>query len=134
MHPDEGIISGYAAIVHGLQLRVPLPIPFTAVSLKTVRVQNKDFTFLPKSYKVDDSLELTEIEALYIVFALKYEGVNLLVFSALAKHYNEDELARLVSIEPTGQYSRRIWFIVEWLLEKKLTAIPDLNKKVMLMP
>lgn len=129
--PDEGTISGYAAIVHSLRLPVPLPVPFVAVNLKTVRTQNKDFIFLPKSYKVDDSLELTEIQALYkhLVFALKYEGVNLLVFSALIKHYNDDELTQLVSIEPTGQYSRRIWFIVEWLLEKELTTIPDLSKK-----
>src|SRR5690606_25427169 len=108
---------------HGLELPIPLPIPFTAVSLKTVRVQNDNFTYLPKSYKVDDSLEYTEIQALYkhLVFALKYEGVNLLVFSALVKHYSEEELIQLVSIEPTGQYSRRIWFLIEWLLGSELT-------------
>lgn len=129
--PDEGVISGYAAIIHGLELPIPLPIPFTVVSLKTVRVQNDNFTYLPKSYKVDDSLEYTEIQALYkhLVFALKYEGVNLLVFSALVKHYSEEELIQLVSIEPTGQYSRRIWFLIEWLLGSELTGISSISKK-----
>jgi len=129
--PEEGVISGYAAIVHTLNLPIPLPSPFAAVSLKTTWILEDGFIYLPKSYAVGDSLELSEIEALYkhLVFALKYEGVNLLVFHALVKHYSEDELARLVCIEPTGQYSRRIWFLVEWLLKKELSGISDLHKK-----
>lgn len=129
--PDKGIISGYAAIVHRLQLKIPLPIPFFAVSLKTVRIENDNYNYLPKSYEVDDSSDFSEIEALYkhLVFALKYEGVNLLVFKALTKHYSEKELIELVSIEPTGQYSRRIWFLVEWLLGNQLKGVSDLSKK-----
>ncbi|HKL90678.1 MAG TPA: Fic family protein [Allomuricauda sp.] len=129
--PEEGIISGYAAIIHKLGLPVPLPIPFTVVSLKTKRIENKSFTYLSKSYEVNDSFELSEVEALYrhLVFALKYEGVNLLTFSALIKHYSEEELTQLISIEPTGQYSRRIWFLVEWLMQRELSGISDLSKK-----
>ena len=129
--PEKGIISGYAAIVQGLRLAIPLPIPFAAVSLTTKRIQEEGLIYLSRSYEVDDSPELTEIGALYkhLVFALKYEGVNLSVFGALVKHYSEDELISLVSIEPTGQYSRRIWFLVEWLLGRQLPGVPDLSKK-----
>ncbi|MCH7784803.1 MAG: Fic family protein [Bacteroidetes bacterium] len=129
--PEEGYISGYTAIIYKLKLSISFPKPITVVNTKTRRSQTETFLILPNSYLVEDHLQLTEIEALYrhLVFALKYEGVNLLVFSALVKHYSENILAQLVSIEPTGIYSRRIWFLVEWLLGKELTEISSLTKK-----
>jgi len=129
--PDKGYITGYAAIIYKLQLSVPFPKPITIVSLKAKRSENDDFLILPNSYQIDDHTQLSEIEALYkhLVFALKYEGVNLLVFSALVKHYTEKDLTKLITIEPTGQYSRRIWFLVEWLLRKELKGISNLTKK-----
>ena len=128
---EEGYITGYASIIQKLQLPIPFPKPFAIVSLKAKRSENDDFIVLPNSYLPEDSFSLSEIEALYkqLVFALKYEGVNLLVFSALVRHYSEKELSQLVSIEPTGQYSRRIWFLIEWFLGKELKAIPNLTKK-----
>lgn len=59
----------------------------------------------------------------------KYEGINLLLFSCLTKHYSETQLANLVNLEPTGQYSRRIWFIIEWIIGKELQGKENLNKK-----
>lgn len=128
---EEGYITGYASIIQKLQLSIPFPKPFAIVSLKAKRSENDDFIVLPNSYLPEDSKSLSEIEALYkqLVFALKYEGVNLLVFSALVRHYSEKELSQLVSIEPTGQYSRRIWFLIEWVLGKELKVIPNLTKK-----
>ncbi|MCD6178915.1 MAG: Fic family protein, partial [Bacteroidales bacterium] len=128
---EEGYITGYAAIIQKLQLKIPFPSPFAIVSQKAKRSEDENFIILPNSYLPEDSFSLSEIEALYkqLVFALKYEGVNLLVFSALVKHYSEKELNLLVSVEPTGQYSRRIWFLIEWFLGKELKAIPNLTKK-----
>ena len=65
----------------------------------------------------------------HLVFALKYEGINLLLFSCLTKHYSEAQLCALVSYAPTGQYSRRIWFILEWLLGRNLEGKEGLSKK-----
>jgi len=129
--PVDGYISGYTAIIYKLKLPVPFPKPIIVVNTKTKRSQTETFLILPNSYLVEDHLQLSEIEALYrhLVFALKYEGVNLLVFSALVKHYPESVLAQLVTIEPTGQYSRRIWFLVEWLLGRELTGVLSLTKK-----
>lgn len=128
---EEGYITGYAAIIHKLQLPIPVPKPFAIVSLKAKRSENDDFLLLPNSYLPEDGDNLTEIEALYkqLVFALKYEGINLLFFSALVKRYSEKELSQLVNIEPTGQYSRRIWFLIEWFLGKEIKDIPNLTKK-----
>jgi len=129
--PTEGYIVGYTAIIHKLQLAVPISKPIAIISLKSKRLKNDDFFVLPQSYQVKDTLAYSEMESLYnhLVFALKYEGINLLVFSAIAKQYSTDALIQLLSIEPTGQYSRRIWFLMEWLLQKEFKAIPNLTNK-----
>lgn len=79
----------------------------------------------------DDSESISEIEALYkhLVFALKYEGINLLVFSFIVKYYNVKQLTELVDIEPTGQYSRRIWFLIEWISGKELEGKKAITKR-----
>ena len=129
--PEEGAIVGYAAIIDRLKLPVPMPFPITLVSDKNKKYETENFRIFPNSYLPDDHNGMPELEALYkhLVFALKYEGINLLVFSFLTKHYAEDQLAKLVNIEPTGQYSRKIWFLIEWLLEQPLKGKEDLTKK-----
>lgn len=129
--PEEGSIVGYAAIVDQLQLPMPMVCPVALVCDHNKKYQNRDWIVLPNSYLPEDHAELDEMEALYkhLVFALKYEGVNLLLFSRLTKHYSEEQLTALVNFEPTGQYSRRIWFIIEWLIGKNLHGKEGLSKK-----
>lgn len=129
--PEEGVIVGYAAIVDKLKLRMPMVNPIAMVCDQNKNYQNKDWIILPTSYLPEDNKELDEIEALYkhLVFALKYEGINLLLFSCLTKYYSEAKLTNLVNFEPTGKYSRRIWFIIEWLLGKNLEGKEALSKK-----
>ena len=129
--PEEGTIVGYAAIVDKLKLQMPMVNPIALVCKQNKNYKTKDWIILPTSYLPEDTKELDEIEALYkhLVFALKYEGINLLLFSCLTKHYSESQLTKLVNFEPTGQYSRRIWFITEWLLGKELQGKEALSKK-----
>jgi Fic family protein len=129
--PEEGSIVGYAAIVEKLNLQVSMVHPISLVCNQNKSYQNKDWHILPKTYLPEDHQELDEIEALYkhLVFALKYEGINLLLFKFLTKHYSEVQLTSLVNFEPTGQYSRRIWFIIEWLIGKELEGKESLSKK-----
>lgn len=129
--PEECWISGYAAIIHTLQLEIPFPSKVFVVNTKSTAQDNETFSMLPNAYQVDDTDKLNEIEALYhhLVFALKYEGVNLLVFSKITRYYSLQQLAALVTLEPSGQYSRRIWFLIEWLLGKELPNVPNLTRK-----
>lgn len=129
--PENGNIVGYAAIISKLELQMPMVKPIALVCKQNKNYQTKDWFVLPKSYLPDDNQSLNEIEALYkhLVFALKYEGVNLLLFSCLVKHYSKEQLTKLVNIEPTGQYSRRIWFLIEWLLGEQLDGKESLSKK-----
>ena len=129
--PEEGSIVGYAAIISKLNLQMPMVNPITLVCNQNKSYQNKAWHVLPRTYLPEDNQALDEIEALYkhLVFALKYEGLNLLLFKFLTKHYSETQLTGLVNIEPTGQYSRRIWFILEWLIGKELKGKENLSKK-----
>lgn len=129
--PEEGHIVGYSAIIDKLGLKVPIPNQITLVCNQNKNYETDDWKVLPKSYLPEDHTDLTEIQALYkhLVFALKYEGINLLIFRKLTQHYSIEQLADLASIEPTGQYSRRIWFLIEWITGEKLEGKTDLTRK-----
>ena len=128
---EEGFVVGYAAIINSLNLKMPIPATIALVCNRNKKYQNEEWKVFPKRYLPEDNSDLREIEALYnhLVFALKYEGVNLLLFSLLAKHYSVIQLTKLVNIQPTGQYSRRIWFLIEWITGKILEEKEDLSKK-----
>ncbi len=129
--PEEGHIVGYSAIIDTLRLKVPIPNQITLVCNQNKNYETDDWKVLPKSYLPEDNTDLTEIEALYkhLVFALKYEGINLLIFRKLTQHYSTEQLTDLAYIEPTGQYSRRIWFLIEWIIGEKLKKKKDLTRK-----
>lgn len=129
--PKEATVVGYGAIIHTLQLEIPLPNTISIISNQNKRYQLENWAVYPKSYLPEDSLELTEIEALYkqLVFALKYEGINLLVFKKLTQYYDPNQLNELVGIEPTGQYTRRIWYLIEWLSGALLSSRENMVKK-----
>ena len=128
--PEKGYIVGNAAIIHRLELKMPMPLQCTLVCKQNKKYQTEDWLVLPKSYLPEDHEQLSEIEALYrhLVFALKYEGVNLLLYRFLTFYYTPDQLKELVNIKPTGQYSRRIWFLIEWIIGKSLPGRAELSK------
>ena len=64
----------------------------------------------------------------HLVFALKYEGINLLFFKKLFQNVSKEEIISIIQSEYTGQNNRKIWFLYEWLMEERL-PIPDLKFK-----
>ena len=123
--PCPGSIVGYAAIIEKLNLPIPLPAVIAMVSEKYRSEKKESWLIFSAAYLPKDNASISNIEALHnhLVFALKYEGINLLVFAKLQKKLSPDELLALVNIEPLGQYSRRIWFLIEWV-----SGIPILGK------
>ena len=77
-----------------------------------------DWQVLPRRLKPDDTVEA------HLEFALKHEGVSLSVLSALFDVVPPDILAAFVRESPTGKYTRRTWFLYEWLTGRKLD-LPD---------
>ena len=119
--PEEGILTGYGAIIEAFALSVPLPTRLALISAKKRLYNNEQWQVFPLSYKPEDTLYKQ------LVFALKYEGVNLLVFKKLFEKLTKKEIIEILAQEPLGQYSRKIWFLYEWLFNEKL-RIPDLNR------
>ena len=61
----------------------------------------------------------------HLTFALKYEGIDLLILKKVFEALGIKDTVLLISKEPTSQYSRRLWFLYEWLMDTKL-PLPDL--------
>jgi hypothetical protein len=118
--PEDGVIVGYGAIIEAYKLAVPIPVKLTFISTKKRQFENDEWKVYPVSYLPDENLYKQ------LIFALKYEGVDLLVFKKLFDVLSSVEMEEMIRLENLGQYSRRIWFLYEWLTGKKLT-IPDLK-------
>ena len=120
--PEEGILVGYSALINGLKLTIPYPVQISIISHKRRSYANEEWKVFSSRNIFEDTLYK------HLVFALKYEGINLLFFKSLFLKISEEEICKLLQLEPTGQYSRKIWFLYEWLMKKKLN-IPDLTIK-----
>ena len=119
--PEEGLLVGYGAIIETLKLAIPIPNNLALISTKNRKYRVEKWQVLTPRHQPKDTLYDQ------LVFALKYEGINLLFFKKLFDTLTEQEITALVQIEPQGQYSRKIWFLYEWLSGKAL-PIPDLDK------
>ncbi len=118
--PEDGVIVGYGAIIEAYKLAVPIPVKLTFISTKKRQFENNDWKVFPSRYLPEENLYKQ------ITFALKYEGVDLLIFKKLFEVIKKTELEEMIQQEIQGQFSRRIWFMYEWLIGKKLN-IPDLK-------
>lgn len=120
--PEEGLLVGYGAILNGVDLAVPFPEQLALISYKRRNYSTKNWKVFSSRNAFEDTFYK------HLVFALKYEGINLLFFKKLFEKITTEELLALLKTEPTGIYSRKIWFLYEWLQGEKLD-IPDLTIK-----
>ena len=60
----------------------------------------------------------------HLVFALKFEGINLEILNALFLVVDPTELERFIKETPAGKYARKIWFLYEFLMGKELDLEP----------
>lgn len=117
--PEEGYLAGYGAILKFYDLKTPVPDRLALISQKHKQYETEDWIVLTLRHRPEDSLMG------HLTFALKYEGIDLGILKKLFEKVNANEITTLITREPTGQYSRKIWFLYEWLKASKL-AIPDL--------
>ena len=122
--PETGTLAGYALLHWILEEKtsrsLPLPNVLAMVTKKQQRYDTENWQVFAKSYRPDNN------EIAHLIFALKYEGVNLLLLKEFFLHAGESLVKTMMRNEPTSQYSRRIWFLYEWFLGKQLD-IPDLK-------
>jgi len=114
MAPEEGVLVGYGAIIESYKLQTPMPNVLTLISSKKRQYKEGQWQVFTPRHQPEETLYK------HLVFALKYEGVNLLILKKTFEQLSQKEAVELFSTEPLGQYSRRLWFLYEFLLESKL--------------
>lgn len=119
--PEPAIPAGYAGLIERFDLAVPLPPRLTAIAERHHPAPNPSWPLLTPRHRPPNTLEGQ------LVFALKWEGVDLGVLAALFKAVEPDEVAAIVRATPTGAFSRRTWFLYEWLTGRELD-VPDPGK------
>jgi len=125
--PEEGSIEGYASIINAYNLEVPIPDIIFLISTKNRKYKTDSWNVLTPKHKPEDSLYNQ------LIFAFKYEGINLILLKKLFEKLKETDVLNMVQTEPSGQYCRKIWFLYEWLINKKL-EIPDADTKIKYTP
>lgn len=122
--PEEGILAGYAQLIQIIELKTNqallLPDQLAIVTDKHQRYNTAQWQVFTKRHKPNEDL------ASHLVFALKYEGINLYILNALFRNIGDEPIITMLEKEPTGQYSRRVWFLYEWLLATELD-VPNLK-------
>jgi hypothetical protein len=119
--PEPAIPAGYASLIERFALTLPLPPVLAATGGRHRRHSHAEWLLLTPRHRPAETLEG------HLVFALKWEGVDLAVLAALFKVVHADEVATLVRATPTGAFARRIWFLYEWLTGQALD-VPDPGK------
>ena len=126
--PSETEPAGYAKAIIDFALTVTTPHRLTFIASKGAKRSSerdgKLVIVLPPAYRQEEHMTN------HLTFALKHEGVNLEILSALFQRIDlksfEHELDELVRAHPTGRYVRQLWFLYEYLTDRRL-RVPDLK-------
>lgn len=132
---EEGFhsrLAGYAALIKAHGLKAPVPDYLCVIGTKHKKYDKDHWRIFTPRHKPEDTLYG------HLIFALKYEGIDLAVLNALFQTIDAKEIKEIVRAEPTGSYSRRVWFLWEWLREEQLDIedattgnfIPLINNKL----
>jgi len=129
---DGARLSGYSALIQEHDLKVPVPDYLCAIGIKHKKYDYERWHIFTPRHKPEDTLYG------HLTFALKYEGIELAVLNALFQKIEAKEIQEIVRAEPTGSYSRRLWFLWEWLREEPLDIedaatgnfVPLINNKL----
>ncbi|WP_299809484.1 Fic family protein [uncultured Roseibium sp.] len=123
MTTDKNKYVGQSALIEKYGLQVPSPSLMSVVGPGARKTTTENGVTIEKytaSYAPKDTL------AGHLKFSLRYEPTDLGVLSDLFKVADHRELEDWIRSEPNGAYSRRAWFLYEWLTDKTLD-IPDLG-------
>jgi Fic family protein len=112
--PEVATLAGYAYLINAYHLPVPLPIKLSAISNHHKYYEKDNWKILTPRHAPAPTLEG------HLIFALKYEGIDLAVLKKLFDVIASQEIEEIVKRHPTSSYSRRLWFLYEWLTGKML--------------
>jgi Fic/DOC family len=119
--PERATPAGYAALIDAYRLLVPPPRTLFATSDRHRSREAEGWQILTPRHTPSSDLEG------HLTFALKNEGLDLAILKRLFVVVTPGEIEAIVRAKPTGGYARRIWFLYEWLLNRRLD-LPDATK------
>lgn len=105
--PVRGVPAGYAALIDAYDLQVPLPRTLSATGERHRTFEREGWRILSPRHAPQPNLED------HLVFAFKYEGLDLAVLKRLFLTTGPAPIERIVRSTPTGSYARRDWFLYE---------------------
>ncbi len=118
---NQGQLVGYSALIDAYDLKVPMPLRLAMIAPQHKRYDTENWSIFTPRHNPADTIKG------HLTFALRYEGIDLAVLHALFKKIADEELLSWIKSEPLGQYSRKIWFLYEWLTGLRL-ELPDAEK------
>lgn len=111
---------GYKAIIDKLELRT---LPHYRESYiarqgrgKTIIENHHEIHIYPKTYALENENDLLE----HLEFAIKYDGIHLEIIKALFDKIEKNDIVKHIQKQPTGIYSRKIWYLYEFLTKDQL--------------
>jgi Fic/DOC family len=120
-------MAGYARLIERHELVVPALRHSSVVAdvsqRKPVSIgPTVEETFPTKYWPGDGDFD-------HLVFAFKYDGIDLLVLQCIFAKIDRAELVRRIASQPTSKYARRIFFLFELLTGEHL-ELDDLTKGI----
>ncbi|MFQ3213581.1 MAG: Fic family protein [Marivirga sp.] len=121
--PEPGFLAGYAFLITTIEesgSNAPLPNRLAIVTEKHQRYDTDQWQVFTIRHKPDNDLTS------HLAFALKYEGIDLYILKKFFQYSGKEPVLNMIKKEPTSQYTRRIWFLYEWLMGEAL-EVSDLK-------
>lgn len=118
--PHDAQLLGYSFLIEHFELECPPPKRLTAIAAVGTKItqlrEGVEWLLLPRGarFRVPE----TPIEHLGV--ALKHEGVDLRVINRLFEKDIEWELSQYINANRAGLYTRRAWFLYEWMTDRRL--------------
>ncbi|NND31311.1 MAG: cell filamentation protein Fic, partial [Saprospiraceae bacterium] len=102
--PERGFLAGYALLLQVIEDQtsklLPLPAYLSMFSQKHRKYIQDNWQVFTIRHKPGNDLQS------HMVFALKYEGIDLQILKETLKLIGAQALTQMIKDEPTGQYTR----------------------------
>ena len=119
--PEVATPVGYAALIDAYHLQAPVPLTLAAVGEHHKLFDADGWRLFTPRHAPAATLDG------HVTFALKYEGLDLVVLKRLFVATGPNPIADWLRDQPTGRYARRIWFLYESLTGRRLN-LPNVTQ------
>jgi len=92
--PEEGLLAGYTAIIDAFELMLPLPNSLCALGMEHRVFEKSGWKYFTPRHAPTPDLEG------HLVFALKYEGIDLAVLSKLFDYTGLKPIEEMIKKTP----------------------------------